>query len=711
MRARDKKLLEFMGSGNDLIIPVYQRNYDWNQEHCERLFDDIQDIYEKEIREYFMGAFVTVCERANELLVIDGQQRLTTLSLFLLAIHNLLKDKEIQAKNVNLQKIVIEKYLIDVYSMNKDKKKRIKLKQVNQDLEAYNGLFDDDYQDDWKQSNIYKNYMYLKKRIKGFCKNTKEKKDPQNLYDALNKVKIVDIELERNDGNKPQLVFETINATGKRLEDSDLIRNYILMDKNRVEQEELFKNYWEPIEQNTRFYKNNKTEGETSHFIWYFLIFEKGQPLKRKNVYKDFKKHISFKGFESYEKMKEFLEKMKKFSGYYESIAFGGNSPFEYYFEMLRGNLKQTAFYPYLLSLMDYWEKDKQGREKDVKTILQFIINYYVRRSICKKHPNEYNRFFPIISTRIEENMKTGDTYLEGFYRVFANTNFAKIPDDKNLKEALLEPEYNFFGSKICHYIFEKLVNHNTKEEMKIKKSDITIEHIMPQTLTKSWKEMLESNAEEVHKKYLHSLGNLTLTGYNPKLSNKPFEEKKRIFAESNISLNRYFEEKEVETWNENAIIKRAEHLAKKICKILEYEDLKPYYIKKSLLLPTDNYSTLEDCILILKEQKGMKPIDYKIEDKEDKISNWKALIIEIARYLYRKNKEKFKEMAGNPDITFISEEESEYKRYEEIYEDNIYLCTNNSAKDTMQHIKKMLTEYSLADDFLLRMVYGENQI
>ena len=559
-------LSDFMQRRNHgFVIPVYQRNYDWKVEHCQRLFKDVMNIHEKDLNEYFMGIFITVSDSQEKSLIIDGQQRLTTISLLLLAIRNLLIDDKIQAKNSEGLKEDIDE------SLRNRKKSSIKLKQVNQDAAAYEGLFNiRHYSEKLKTSNVYQNYSFFQKEIEKYLKKNSDK-HAEIFYTALSKMKIVELELVKEHGDNPQLVFETINATGKKLDKVDLIRNFILMDKSAEEQEELFKPYWDCIEKNTRFVEKNK-KIEVDHFIWHFLMFETGKSnrtIRKKHVYDEFKKYVN-KEFKKYDDLKQFVEKIAHFSEYYKWFAYRATKDgegFEPYFKDLR-TIGQKDCHSYLMHLMAYWEKDKKNREQDVKEILRFITSHVARSSLC----GEKGNYLQIFTNIVEKLNEKKGSYLEKFYKALAQFSYTHMIGDDKLKNALKENE-NFYGSgsslKYCRWVLEKLVNERTKEKIQMK--GITIEHVMPKKLNKGWKGIKN------HSQYLNRLGNLTLAAkeYNSELGNRSFQDKKKYYKDSPINLNKYFID--IETWDEEAIQKRTQYLADEICKILPYTNLNPY--------------------------------------------------------------------------------------------------------------------------------------
>ena len=298
MRVYNKKFVEFL-EGNDkhFVIPVYQRNYDWSKEHCKRLFDDIEDIHIKKFKSHFLGTIVSIYDEQSEkreYLIIDGQQRITTLSLLLLSLYDLLESEEIKG-NLNKEEIRDE-YLVNKYS---EGEKRIRLKPVKDDNAAFVNLFEgsEEYIPD---SNVTNNFTYFKKRIK-------ELKFPiEDFYRAIKKLMIVEIELIRSEDD-PQLIFESLNSTGLSLTQSDLVRNFILMKQPSKEQEQFYNQYWYKIEKNTKF--------NVDSFIRDFLTYKERVIPNKDKVYESFKKFVRNNHSENIE---EFLKELLKFSEHYK---------------------------------------------------------------------------------------------------------------------------------------------------------------------------------------------------------------------------------------------------------------------------------------------------------------------------------------------------------------------------------------------------------
>ncbi len=702
MEAVHKNLLEFMANQNHFIIPKYQRNYAWDKRQCERLFNDISNIYHNKLETYFLGAsVVVVSERPNELILIDGQQRLTSISLLMLAICNLLKQKKIKSNDPYLHETIWEDYLI-----NKRKEKSpqwIRLKQVNQDSTAYANLFYDEndlgYDQDktLKQTAIYENYQLFNKKVLDFCK----KHSIDDFWASFQKLQIVQIVLKIKDGDKPQIVFETINSTGKRLKDADLIRNYILMDRSQELQDRWFDEYWETIETNTLFI-GKKQISDTTTAILYYLIYKNQVLLKEKDVYSYFRKYIDNLSKQpdsetlqktEIENIEDCLSELIDFTEYYRWFVLECPEPkLEKYFSIFR-TLNQKTPYPYFMALMDLVYKKQTLDLNDAVRILDFLKNYYIRRSVISLSTNAYNKLYSSLHKRVNEKLESNNSYITSLYAVFANASHGeRYPDnDEIVKELHDKPVYK--GSKkLCKHILENLCNYGNNEKIEVNK-DITIEHIMPQTLNAQWIKDLGENAGDIHEKYLDTIGNLTLTGYNSKHSNKPFTDKKQLMKKySNISLNKHFEQ--VDIWNEEQIKIRAKDMTSLFNQVFpdipnrkEYKNQDTGYIGLSDFDPT-----------------GTKPELYKLfgDVYKLKYKNWRCLLQSVLKNLYERDDEillDYKDINKN-----LSDEKSMLREPLEITS-NLYVESNQSAIDISKILQNILVEYECTEEFKVKLL------
>ena len=609
MKAFEKNFLQFLeGVDKTFIIPVYQRNYDWKREQCKQLFDDIILISKEEYRSHFIWTIVAYNEWGwYEFLIIDWQQRLTTISILLLAIYNILNESWEESI---LKDKIYQQYLINPYS--EDEEKKIRLKPVKDDKLAFDSIFDWEKIDD---SNITINYDYFYNRIKETTISIKE------LYEAIKQLRIVEILLIKWEDD-PQLIFESLNSTGLELTEADKVRNYILMKENARTQEEWYKDYWYKIEKNTIF--------EVSSFLRdYLTLLERRIPNKAK-VYLVFKDYVQKNNLD----IKPLLEELLRYSNYYKKIITWTDDSKNISDVLKRINKLETIVtYPYLLELYDYLEKEIINREEMLQ-ILLIIESYVFRRFISEVPTNALNKTFMLLWKDIASHEWYEENYFEIFKYVLINkTSSKRFPTDNEFKESLLTKNiYNTQGRNILH-LLERLENFDNREsdiERLIEEWILTIEHIMPQTLTTEWNNSLWDNAEEVQEKYLHTLWNITLTGYNSKLSNKSFYEKKTMekwFNDSPLYLNQFL--KTIDSWNETHIIERYELLKNKAIKVWPYP-ITDYVVRKD----DTRIFTLSD-----EEVFTWKTIlEFSFEDTDYDIESWRDFYERVVKILYDKD-------------------------------------------------------------------------
>lgn len=371
MEARQISIEDFLSSNKTrFIIPVYQRNYDWREKNCLQLFDDIKEASKREnIKSHFMGSIVYVSNSETESIdlkeyvIIDGQQRLTTITLFLKALYDVILDE-------NLKEEIYETYLIN---KRLDEQNKIKLKPIKKDDESFRKLLKNDFDTIDKNSNIYKNYIFFKEKLLEID-NTIE------LFKGFKKLFIVHIALNRRDDN-PQLIFESINSTGVSLSQSDLIRNFLLMDKEAEEQTKLFENYWFKIEENL-------SSENISDFVRDYLTMKQNKIPNKSEVYEAFKKFVYENKFD----VKELLDELYEYSKIYKTFLNPKNEVYALKIQNLKF-LKVTVVFPFLIVLVDLYNKEKIDEENLLHS-LNIIESYIVRRAICNQATNALNKVF-----------------------------------------------------------------------------------------------------------------------------------------------------------------------------------------------------------------------------------------------------------------------------------------------------------------------------
>jgi len=683
MQVQGKKFLEFFeGADKRFAIPVYQRNYDWRREHCEQLYNDLLDVAKFNFRNHFLGSIVYVFDEYRpgmEFLIIDGQQRIVTLSLLLLAVHNLLEKEEVVSKTELLKEQIKELYLIDKFSKGD---KRIKLKPIKTDSQAFLKLFNNNPEDYIYNSNITKNYLYFVNRIKSFEISI------DDLFEAIKRLAIVEIRLNSNDDD-PQLIFESLNATGLGLTQADLVRNFVLMGKHQDIQKKFYEVYWNPIEKNTQY--------SVDSFIRDYLTMKERVIPNKDKIYISFKKYIQ-KNYPS-GNIENLLKELLTFSRYYHRIAFSQDDNEKIKKILKRINkLDVTVSYPFLLEIFDYHENNVINTD-DFINILNIIESYAFRRLICNVPTNALNKVFMTLGREIKKYPDFKENYFEIFKYILINKKLSqRFPTNEEFSEMLKTRDIYNFKSKNKLHLLERIENYDNREKVSIEEllneGQLNIEHIMPQTLSPKWKGSLGESWEEIHRKYLNTLGNITLTGYNTKMSNKTFLEKRDMdkgFKDSKLSLNKFLQS--LDYWGEDTIIRRANKLKDIALKVWRYP--KTDYIGEEI--KTYQYNLSEDY-----DFTGEKIKAYVLMNQEYPVDNWKDFYQDISQNLYDLAPDIFNSFIN--DGTFTDGKKLISNKIEELRNpiritDNIYLESNLSAESIVKMVRLMLRKYGIEEE------------
>lgn len=544
MEATQAQLISLLDGKKQFTIPIYQRTYSWTVEQCNRLFEDIFRVGTDNIQtSHFIGSVVyfnpgnSPVTAVPELLVIDGQQRLTTVSLILLAlIHFLRKNNDVTLDDETWEEIQ-ETYLVNKHRKDDTK---FKLLLTRKDKETYSNLVNDIPLPEASSKHVIENYQYFVSKINN--ENIKQ------IYAGIKKLIIVDVILERDKDN-PQLIFESLNSTGLDLSQADLIRNYVLMGQPVNIQSDLYEKYWYPMEQS--FGENISL---LPWFIRDYLTMKESAIPNIDYVYETFKNHL--RSHNGPKTVQEALKSLYRYSQYYVRIALLKEQEPELAKRIKEiQQLRIDVSYPFLMAVYADYE-DGEITLVEFAEILDIIKNYVFRRAICGIPTNSQNKTF----ATLYKNLKR-ETYLESVKAVFLLMDgYRRFPTDLEFEQSILVKDVYNFRSR--NYLLESLENAKKKEI--INAENYTIEHILPQNqhVSTEWKAELGMNWEIVKEKYLHTLGNLTLTGYNSELSDRPFKDKKTIpggFNTSPLSLNESVRQEN--TWNEDAILRRANFL------------------------------------------------------------------------------------------------------------------------------------------------------
>lgn len=567
LQAGETTLNKLLNTSRQFIVPIFQRNYSWQKSQYEQLwFDILRASKFKEKQNHFIGSIVyidmgTPAGRPQQLLLIDGQQRLTTISILLCAIKDYVQKFNLETKLINLAKIK-NQFLYNSDEIDED---RYKLLLNVQDKETYIKLIDNTiFTVNKPATNIIKCYEFFYERIEDFIKQHGQ---IDEIYAGIFKLSLVSISLDK-DSDNPQMIFESMNSTGKDLSQTDLLRNYLLMDLTPEKQTRLYKTYWKPMEElfGEDIYKNDVNKFD--YFIRDFLTLKSdtGHICKINNVYENFKRYYLDNNCEKFAVLKDLFTYAK----YYACIDLlqENDDELKLYWQEFK-KLDSHVVYPFLLKLYDDYSRQILIKE-DFKKILQVVISYLWRRAICEIPTNSLSKTFATLYQAVDK-----DDYVNSVIKAFVfKSSYKRFPSDYEIREKLqIKDIYHF---RLRKYLLEALENYYHKEPIDLNTANYTIEHIMPQNIEHnlSWQQMLGEDWQEVHSLYLHTLGNLTITGYNAEMSNKSFVEKvngESGFKHSHLKLNESIAQCDV--WNKKAIQRRTNILTDIILKIWKYPE------------------------------------------------------------------------------------------------------------------------------------------
>lgn len=567
LQAGETTLNKLLNTSRQFIVPIFQRNYSWQKSQYEQLwFDILRASKFKEKQNHFIGSIVyidmgTPAGRPQQLLLIDGQQRLTTISILLCAIKDYVQKFNLETKLINLAKIK-NQFLYNSDEIDED---RYKLLLNVQDKETYIKLIDNTiFTVNKPATNIIKCYEFFYERIEDFIKQHGQ---IDEIYAGIFKLSLVSISLDK-DSDNPQMIFESMNSTGKDLSQTDLLRNYLLMDLTPEKQTRLYKTYWKPMEElfGEDIYKNDVNKFD--YFIRDFLTLKSdtGHICKINNVYENFKRYYLDNNCEKFAVLKDLFTYAK----YYACIDLlqENDNELKLYWQEFK-KLDSHVVYPFLLKLYDDYSRQILIKE-DFKKILQVVISYLWRRAICEIPTNSLSKTFATLYQSVDK-----DDYVNSVIKAFVfKSSYKRFPSDYEVREKLQTKDIYHF--RLRKYLLEALENYYHKEPIDLNTVNYTIEHIMPQNIEHNllWQQMLGEDWQEVHSLYLHTLGNLTITGYNAEMSNKSFVEKvngESGFKHSHLKLNESIAQCDV--WNKKAIQRRTNILTDTILKIWKYPE------------------------------------------------------------------------------------------------------------------------------------------
>lgn len=694
MRVGNKSISRFLSQSDmTFIIPVYQRNYDWELTQCKQLVSDIENIINTELS-HFIG---TVCIKANgrnSSVIIDGQQRVTTILIIFKVLLDLSTDLQFKRKIKN-------RYLIDEFSKDSVK---LKLKPIKKDEGVFRKLLfsddfkESDYDDKERQSNIFCNYKFIRSEIESNI--NKQKYTVEEFEDALERLELVELELENEN---PQIIFESLNSTGLDLSDCDLLRNYLLMSLNYKDQEYLYNEYWSKIENNLQ---NNSKKLE-DFFVYYLITkkrsnstFYKGKKAQITNnkLYVAFKRDYPNINRNNIQEVENCFKEILRYSIYYSHFIFNENS--------IRESLKvgDKLFYDLIFSLnskdsviiLMYLLDKLENKEIDAKIMykcVQALINMSVRANVCDK-VGLSKQFAALMIQKLDKWDKKSN-FIDLFWKVLTMGNGGySFPSDSEFMYALkTRPLDVYLGSRKAKFILYMIEKYSNIEEVQY--SDGVVEHIMPQTLSDSWTRYLKSkNDLSNYESHVNLLGNLTLIGDKVDTGVGLFEDKKVFYNMSNYSMTRKL--KEYKNWTSKEIENRGNAL---ILECLKIWSLPQQYNKEQ----GPNLGVVYDLNTDLNLFTGTKPLEVTFLGGTTNVINWSDLVISVMTDCYEMDKDvfigllKYKGFYGNK--VYVNQTGENMNNPVQILKSGIFIDVGNSVVANLRFLKSVLEYYDRALD------------
>ena len=678
MKGSEERFVRFMeGSKKRFVIPVYQRNYDWKIEHCKQLYDDLIKVARQGRKSHFFGSIVSVYNpdgHQDEFQIIDGQQRLTTVSLLFLAMYNLIRKATVVPQSTNLGEQLYEVFLIDKWQPQDT---RIKLRPIKSDQLAFERLFDPG-EDRITDSNITINYTYFYERV------LREEISIDELFDAVSKLEIINITLNQDDN--PQLIFESLNSTGLDLSEGDKIRNYVLMGLPTKQQEAFYEKYWSKIEYLSAF--------DVSAFVRDYLSVKQQSTPAISNVYFKFKEYVEDSEFSDIEIM---LADLLQYAKKYEFLI-KANTPWVQVNECIGrlNRVKTTVSRPFFMEIFRMKEEEKITNS-ELLIIFQAIENYVFRRNICDVPTNALNKIFLMLHNEIVRLDGTDANYFEKFKFILINKKeSARFPDDEEFTDSLSVKNIYSMRGESKHYLFERLENVGTVETkdvyLHLDKGEYSIEHIMPQQLTTKWANALGEESERIHLVWLHRLANLTLTAYNSKYSNLPFEEKREMengFKQSGLRMNQWIGQQS--KWGEPELEERD--------RLIQAASLKIWpHLESSYNPPQKQFDTvtLDDDMVFT--GKGISR--FSLGGLEQSVDSWTDMYQRVLIQLHSEDKSILTRLAVCEDNAVdlsihFSTDSSAFTSGREI-DGNIFVWTGTDTQYKINILKKMFSLFDI---------------
>lgn len=686
MKANETKIEDFLASNKtQFIIPVYQRNYDWTTAQCKQLLEDVLEVgINRSMTAHFIGSIVYVhhdvytSSRIKELTIIDGQQRLTTITLIYIALYKLAK----KIKDDGLVSEISETYLMNKFAPEEEK---LKLRPTENNDKALKYLLRADKHEEYHDfSKLIDNFNFFESKINS--------NNYRIVLAGLSKLMFVEVSLDK-EKDDPQRIFESLNSTGLELSQADLIRNYILMGLNRKEQNRIYQNYWEIIETMAKDETTNSSK--VSDFIRDYLTLETTNIPNKGKVYQEFKNNYPTTTIEELETI---LTGIKSLAKYYNKLINPRNEPdkeIRFHLEYI-SRLEINVAYPFLMKVYEDYGNGIIDKQTFI-AILNLIQSFAWRRFIIGLATNVLNKIFMNFYDKIDK----GNYYYsiqKALVKLGGNSRF---PQNAETLNALKEKDVYTIKAKNRTYLFERLENFENREPVVIDSNpDITVEHIFPQNPDPKWKvELGTSEYDFIRENYLNTIANLTLSGNNGKLGNKYFTEKRDApdigYRESRLWLNKQLAH--LEHWNRESLEIRFEQIADRFLKVWSYPEIEV----------TDDKDTAEVNIFQADEPRHKK-LEYAIFfDKKIEVREVTKLYVEVFKHLFELQPETFFNTEIRNRIGLTKHPTIGNPRQAIALNDTYFIEGNIDNNGKFDRIKQALTLLDFEDELSIK--YSEN--
>lgn len=685
MKANELQINTFLQAPNvQFVIPVYQRNYDWTNKECKELFNDILSVEKENRGTHFIGSIVFIHEgtystsEVKELVIIDGQQRLTTVNILYVSLYRFAKENGLPQDADR----ILNMFLTNQYVQSESNK--LKLKQTDVNSAAFHAIMNGTERDFDRFSNVIENYNYFRTLI--------NQDNFQAILGGINRLIFVEISLER-DKDDPQRIFESLNSTGLDLSQSDLIRNFILMDLEPREQQRIFEQIWNPIEDNARDLTLQKSL--VSDYIRDYLTLRNKKIPNKSRVYEEFKKLYPVKS----EEYQQELENIKSLSSHYRKFinpSVVDDQELKRQLEYI-ARLEVNVAYPFLLQVFEDEENGKIDRTGLI-SILKLIQTYSWRRFIVGLPTNALNKIFMTLYSEVDAE----DYYNSVAIALLKKKGSGKFPTDEEVRVALHDRDMYNIKSKNRNYFFELLENFNNREFVDTSRDSITIEHIFPQNPNEDWLSALSPEELFDFKEHkLNTIANLTLSGNNGALSNKSFHAKKVMnidggeqgYMYSRLWLNTFL--KDLDTWNIENYEKRFEMISDRFFKIWEFPDVE---------IPVNEEFTEQS--IFQAEEPTHKKLEYFIfEDTKVEEETVAQMYFYVIEKLYEKNPQL---LHDNQELLKFNRDQGQFRTPQEVT-NGYYIEANIDSASKFRILKKLLELYEMEEDLLIKYAESES--